>query len=39
VSWSSKKQSYVALSTDEAEYVVVGQWRTTTLDEANPLGL
>jgi hypothetical protein len=39
VSWSSKKQTSVALSTDEAEYVVVGQchvqllWMRQTLQD------
>jgi hypothetical protein len=39
VSWSSRKQTSIALSTDEAEYVAAGQCCATTLDEANPLGL
>jgi hypothetical protein len=39
VSWNSKKQTSVALSTAEAEYVAVGQCCATTLDEANPPGL
>jgi hypothetical protein len=39
VSWSSKKQTSVALSTAEAEYVAAGVLHATALDEANPLGL
>jgi hypothetical protein len=40
VSWSSKKQTSVALSTAEAEYVAAGSvLRATTLDVANPPGL
>jgi hypothetical protein len=39
VSWSSKKQTSIALSTVEAEYVAAGKCCATTLDEANPLGL
>jgi hypothetical protein len=39
VSWSLKKQTFVSLSTDEAEYVVVGQccaqllWMSQTLQD------
>ena len=40
VSWSSKKQTSVALYTAEAEYVAAGQCCTQiALDEANPSGL
>jgi hypothetical protein len=39
LSWSSKKQTSIALSTAEAEYVAAGQCCATTLDEANPPGL
>jgi hypothetical protein len=39
VSWSSKKQTFVALSTAEAEYVAAGQCCVTSLDEANAPGL
>jgi hypothetical protein len=34
VSWASKKQNYVALSTAEAKYRPL--LRAVTLDEANP---
>jgi hypothetical protein len=39
VSWASKKQNSVALSTIEAEYCCKPLLRTIILDEANPLGL
>jgi hypothetical protein len=40
VSWSSKKQNCVALSTAEAEYIVVGACCAyITMDEANLEGL
>jgi hypothetical protein len=40
VSWASKKQNSVALSTAEVEYIATGQLLCTiTLDEANPKGL
>jgi hypothetical protein len=36
VSWASKKQNSVALSTVEAEYIAAGHCCAITLDEANP---
>jgi hypothetical protein len=39
VSWASKKQNSVALSTVEAEYIATGYCCAITLDEANPQGL
>jgi hypothetical protein len=39
VSWCSKEQNSVALSTAEAEYVTAGSFCTTTLDTTNSQGL
>jgi hypothetical protein len=36
VSWASKKQNSVAISTAEAEYIAAGHCCAIALDEANP---
>ncbi|XP_059650200.1 secreted RxLR effector protein 161-like [Cornus florida] len=39
ISWYSKKQNYISLSSCEAEYIATGLLHTITLDETDAFGL